>query len=310
MGKTAMLFHELYGGTYRIVAAILREALSSSLSFARLRELTAREGAGRGAEIRGALEQGRWPLLLPDGRPAIGRVPDLPPTDLEKRWLKAICQDPRVRIFLPDDFCARQELADAEPLYSPDFFACYDRYADGDPFEDPTYIKNMRLIVRALREKTDLVAVYRGKNGVFSKKFHPRSLEYSPKDDKFRLIASNMRGLPFILNAASILDVILKNSPCPEAETPRTGKKMLDMELEDDRNTLERALLHFSDLEKETRRLDESHYRVTLRYYESDETEILIRVLSFGPTLHVIGPDSFVSLIKERLSMQKKLLQG
>ena len=40
-------------------------------------------------------------------------------------------------------------------------------------------------------------------------------------------------------------------------------------------------------------------------YDKEDETEILIRVLSFGPMLHVVKPVAFINLIKGRLSDQK-----
>ena len=46
------------------------------------------------------------------------------------------------------------------------------------------------------------------------------------------------------------------------------------LELTDRRNALERVLLHFSHLEKETRRLDENRYRLTLRYEKEDEMQI------------------------------------
>ena len=36
-----------------------------------------------------------------------------------------------------------------------------------------------------------------------------------------------------------------------------------------------------------------------------DETEIVIRVLSFGPYVKVLEPEGFVNLIKERLISQK-----
>ena len=64
-------------------------------------------------------------------------------------------------------------------------------------------------------------------------------------------------------------------------------------------------MLHFSHLEKETVRLDENHYRITLSYEADDETEILIRVLSFGPMLRVTSPERFIGLIRERLRKQK-----
>ena len=48
-------------------------------------------------------------------------------------------------------------------------------------------------------------------------------------------------------------------------------------------------------------------YQVTLHYDKEDETEILIRVLSFGPMIRVVKPMAFINLIKGRLSDQKKL---
>ena len=52
-------------------------------------------------------------------------------------------------------------------------------------------------------------------------------------------------------------------------------------------------------------KLDEKHYRVSLFYEKDDETELVIRILSFGPMIKVVEPDSFVNLIKRRLMRQK-----
>ena len=74
--------------------------------------------------------------------------------------------------------------------------------------------------------------------------------------------------------------------------------------LHDKRNALERVLLHFSHFAKETVRLDDQHYQLRLRYDKDDETELLIRVISFGPVLQVTDPPEFAALVKERLSRQ------
>ena len=79
------------------------------------------------------------------------------------------------------------------------------------------------------------------------------------------------------------------------------------MELVDERNALERVMLHFSHLEKETVRLDGDRYLITLQYNQEDEAEILIRVLSFGPMLKVLEPSSFVDQIRNRLERQKRI---
>ncbi len=67
-------------------------------------------------------------------------------------------------------------------------------------------------------------------------------------------------------------------------------------------------MLHFSDLEKETEKTDDRRYRITLHYRQGDETEILIRILSFGPVLKVVEPESMVSQIRERLAKQIALM--
>ena len=42
-------------------------------------------------------------------------------------------------------------------------------------------------------------------------------------------------------------------------------------------------------------------------YHKEDETEIVIRILSFGPMIKVTAPVHFIDLIKQRLIEQKKL---
>ncbi len=54
-------------------------------------------------------------------------------------------------------------------------------------------------------------------------------------------------------------------------------------------------------LEKITERLDEKHYRLQLMYNKSDETEMVIRILSFGPLLRVQEPAGFIELLRYRL---------
>ena len=66
-------------------------------------------------------------------------------------------------------------------------------------------------------------------------------------------------------------------------------------------------MLHFSHLDKETECIDEDHYKITLYYERENETELLIRVLSFGPVLKVVFPDDFVKKLTERLEKQKNM---
>lgn len=76
------------------------------------------------------------------------------------------------------------------------------------------------------------------------------------------------------------------------------------------RNALERTMLHFANYEKHTRKIDADHYECQIYYNQNDETELLIELLSFGPTIKVLGPDHFVVQIKERLQKQTLLLKS
>ena len=68
-------------------------------------------------------------------------------------------------------------------------------------------------------------------------------------------------------------------------------------------------MLHFSHLKKETRKLDDGRFMVKLYYDKEDRTEMLIRILSFGPVVKVTEPESFIDMIRERLEMQKQCSQ-
>lgn len=73
------------------------------------------------------------------------------------------------------------------------------------------------------------------------------------------------------------------------------------------RNALERAMLHFSNYEKKTRKIDEDTWECLIYYNRSMETELLIEILSFGPAVKVTGPDAFLQQVKERLGRQIRL---
>lgn len=300
-----MLFSEVYGNYFNAIAAVLTRAAEGGLT---PRELTAivRETAfGESLlTIPAALTDGRWPLLEKDLSTRLRHVPSMPLTTLQKQWLKALLQDPRIRLFSPSE----DGLEDVEPLYGPDTFVYFDRYLDGDPYDDEEYIARFRTILQAMREKRKLRVRFRSHRD--ERRCYncvPYRLEYSAKDDKFRLITAS-KGKVLTINLARIRSVkLLEPWTAEEYAPPSFREKSLVMELTDERNALERVMLAFSDLEKETEKLDDRHYRVTLWYKKGDETEILVRILSFGPVLRVLEPESMIAQIRERLERQTAL---
>ena len=297
-----MLFSEIYGSYFRVVAAILTEAADEPLTQARLTAIVREKAFSESTlAIPRALQTGEWPLLDDSMRSVLRHKPTMPLTLLEKRWMKALLADPRIALFDVD----ASGLEDVQPLYSPDVFVPFDRYADGDPYDDPTYIACFRTVLQAIREKRKLRISFRGKNGTrHSFICIPHRLEYSAKDNKFRLLASGKRAVNWInlgrVSSCTLLDLY----PPAAFSPPQTHTEELVLMLHDERNGLERVLLHFSHFEKETRRKSEGEYEIRIRYDRDDETELLIRVLSFGPVLEVKAPDRFIQLVRERVQKQ------
>ena len=135
-------------------------------------------------------------------------------------------------------------LEDVESLYPPDTFVYFDRYNDGDPFEDPEYIRHFRCILAAIRHKRWLRIQFTGRNG----QSHfwrciPYKLEYSAKDDKFRLISANSRST-LSINLGRVKACFQLEPYTDEDYRPKPMKKrILVLELTDERNALERVMV-------------------------------------------------------------------
>jgi len=302
MEVTAMLFSEIYSAYFNTVAVILREAMQGGITEKRIVEIINDKAFSESIlTIMPALKNEEWLLLNREGQTPLQKTPKMPLTLLQKRWLKALTADPRIALFAPDI----SGLDGIEPLFSIDDFVYFDRYADGDPFEDASYINAFRIIMTALWERRKLKISHENRRGKrVTGNFIPHRLEYSSKDDKFRLITAggwHSRTINLArIKHCELLDAYEESDVIP----PARRETSLTFELTDERKALERVMLHFSDCRKETRRLDDAHYHVTLWYDPQDETEMVIRMLAFGPLVRVTTPEKFVQLIKERVEKQ------
>lgn len=298
-----MLFHEIYSCYYKAVAEILKEAVRGTLTPDGMKSIIdSRSFAESFLTIIPALENQKWQLLDKNLKTPLKHEPTMPLTTLQKRWLKAISLDVRMKLFGFDmDF-----LQDVEPLFTPEDYVVFDKYNDGDPFADVGYIHNFRTILKAIQDKRRVEITYSSRKGIHKiLKCDPYKLEYSEKDDKFRVFVSSCR-FGNQLNVGCIEKCeIIGEAYSPKDSGRKQAKQYFVMELMDERNTLERVMLHFAHFEKSAEKIANHKYRVKIHYGGDDETEILIRVLSFGPFVKVIEPETAVELIKKRLKMQK-----
>ena len=298
-----MLFSEYYGEYFACVAMILSEAVEGTLTKEKISEIAARQGLGESVlTIPANLQNGNWPLITSDCKTPVRHIPPHPITLLQRRWLKTLLLDPRIRLFGLTD----EGLEDAAPLFDPAKIIWYDRYCNGDPFEDEGYIERFRQLLEVVKTHRRVQVIFDSHTGKrYNRTVIPYRLEYSSTDDKFRLLCHSGKWRNRTLNLSRISYVRLWGTFDPdEYPVPEMTNESVTLEITNERNALERAMLQFSYLAKRTERTGEKTYRMTLHYRQEDETELLIKIISFGPLVKVVEPDSFAALIRERIERQ------
>ena len=311
-----MLFCEVYGCYYQVIAAILAACQKQALSGQEIEAIIRQEGFGESViSIMPKLLNGQWDLLTAQNGQYQAKVTVTarPLTTLEKRFLAALLLDKRLLLFLTAEEYQQLSLliGEAEPLFRPEDILSFDQSLDGDPYDDEQYRYFFRQCLQAVKEQR----ILRLSLTASRKYILPQRLEYSTKDDKFRLHGLNYKhkrpaGM-IIVNLARItaLEMLEK------IETPVYWPTWLDkewasepvtIEIFHERNALERCMLHFAKYEKITE-YDEvtGRYLCRIYYAAKDETELLIQLLSFGPVIRVLGPESLLQQIRQRLRRQR-----
>lgn len=297
-----MIFSELYSAYYNTVAAIISGIIDGEHSEKELQKIVAQRAFGESVlTIMPSLKSGKWQLIHPDMTTSLEHKPTMPLTALQKQWLKAISLDPRIKLFgvkFPD-------LDGAEPLFTPADYCIYDKYSDGDPFEDEEYIGHFRTVLAAIKQRAQIrLEMTNRKGNALSVRCRPLRLEYSEKDDKFRVIVSGTRFVATV-NLARIKSCACTGEELPDDEWCHARYDTAAVKVTDERNALERFMLHFAHFEKQAERLEKNTYLVKIKYDRDDEPEMVIRILSFGPMAEVLEPESFRNSVIEKLKKQK-----
>ena len=297
-----MIFSELYSAYYNTVAAIISGIIDGEHSEKELQKIVMSYGFSEsGLTIMPSLKNEKWQLVHSDMTTPLEHKPTMPLTMLQKRWLKAISLDPRVKLFgveFPD-------LEDVEPLFTSADYYIYDQYNDGDPFEDEQYIRNFRIVLEAIRRGSQIkFEMINRKGNMMFVRCRPLRLEYSERDDKFRVVTAGWRAVSTV-NLSKIRscahDMGYRRVSGREK---KVAHDTITVKIRDERNAMERFMLHFAHFEKQAEKLDKKHYLVKIKYTHDDESEMVIRILSFGPMIEVLEPEPFRKLVIEKLEKQ------
>ena len=137
-----MIFSELYGVYYATVAKIIEKAIEEPLNTQNIRSIIEKYAFEESViNIEDSLLNEKWQLINNKGITAITNKPTIPLTNLQKRWLKAISLDPRIKLF-GEEITGLEEMV---PLFTPDDIVIFDKYANTDK------TKNKRLDLVSLK---------------------------------------------------------------------------------------------------------------------------------------------------------------
>lgn len=329
MKRKINIFSELYGAYYRTAAKILaREEITESDIYNTISEEAFADSAlfipQKLIPKNGSSD---WGLLSAnDGKSFVSVLTNKPRsiiTELQKRWLKAQLSDPKFRLFLAEGTAEKldKRLENIKPLFDISMFRSTDVFSDGDPYTDENYIRNFRTIVNAIEAKEVLdIEFLSGRNERKHGHFLPLKLEYSRKNDKFRIYCAAYRDRHWSNGLINLGRVVSVTSTKHKAEyetdmaeyfSQRKCAEPVTVEVTPERNGVERFMMEFATYEKYTERdLETGICTVKLWYDKADETELLIRLLSFGPVIEIKSPQSFRKLAAERIHKQNELIKN
>ena len=257
-----------------------------------------------------------------------GDLSEYPMTLLERRWLKSMSLDPRVKLFDID----WSGLDDVEPLYYPDDIVYFDQQNTSDPWTDETYIQNFRMILDAWQHGKQLAISWINRAGVLDQaKCWPDLIEYDRYEDKMRLMARADENL-----IAIVLGRIQSCAYCNAADNYETAlhtdrrlpdenhldemlnardnlRKSMDAEMPvlsirivDEHQALERTLAVFGHYQKKDFCREKSKQYILEIYLDPyDEIDDIIdNILYLGPYVELLGPQNMVDALKTRFSQQ------
>lgn len=323
------IFSEIYGAYFRIAAEILSKG---RVTEAEIYDIVNREGFGDSALFlpRKLIPRGGedWGLLRenPDGSfgSVLKNAPAAVLTRLQKMWLKALLRDDKTDLFLDENGkrLLAERLKDVSELYANEYFRFTDIFTDGDDFGSERYRRSFSAVLNAIKHRELLEIQFTSGHGKrIRAKYLPVKIEYSQKNDKLRAYCHSFRhGRPCgcgTINIGRIEEiretgVIIRGELSEERFLARMKcAEPVTVRVTAERNAAERFTAEFASYERHTERdSEDGSLLVRLFYNPQDETELLIRLLSFGPVLEILSPESFRAQAAERVMAQAELIGG
>ncbi|MDE5620561.1 MAG: WYL domain-containing protein [Ruminococcus sp.] len=322
------IFHEIYSTYFRIASEILKLPNITEKDINKIIETYGFRNSMLFLPQKFLLQNdgSDWGLLKRSSDGKLVKVIKNKPieilTEIQKRWLKSKLDNPKIKLFIENDTLVslKKRLEDVTPFYSSEHFRYTDQFSDGDDFSDELYQENFRKILKAVKSHEILeITFFSGNGKKISGKYIPLKIQYSAKNDRFRLFCFSLKdGELFhsgVINIGRVEQVrntsehYEKNISTDDYFRKRKCKEPVTVCISDERNATERFFMEFAPYEKNTlSNSDDGKCIVKIWYDYQEETELLIRLLSFGPVIEILEPPEFRRQAKERITRQYDLL--
>lgn len=243
-------------------------------------------------------------------------------TKLEKYWLKALLEEPGVRMVISEETLnkLKESLGDIDTPIKSEYFEMTNTIKLPDILQKEAYEKNFRLILKALQnEKLIRYSNTDRKGNVYENKLAvPVSIEYSMRDARFRVSMYSIDdNRPIMANIFTLSDIRIVDE---EVNIDReTAKKLLFqqkyseepvvMEVTDKKAAMERCFMCFSGMERTARDLGNNKYEIRLNYYLFEEENLIRSIISLGPYVKVVSPQRIADEIVERVKKSIRLYE-
>ena len=329
-----MIYHRVYNNYFHSVELLVRRLLENTSD-----KVSSTEQVINSLPIndrfrkllKSFVEKELSDIIDSDGHVADIHTDDLseyPMTLLERRWLKTMSLDPRIKLFDID----WSGLDDVDPLYIPDDIVYFDQQNTSDPWTDESYIQNFRMIWDAWKNGKQLAISWINRAGDLDQtKCWPDIIEYDQYEDKMRLMARSDDNLVAIVlgriqsctycNVTDNYETTLHTDRSLPAEgyldemlNARENLRnniyaempVLSMLIIDENQALERTLAIFGHYQKKDFRRENANQYILEIYIDSyEETDDIIdNILYLGPYVSLIGPQNIIELLKQRFKQQ------
>lgn len=321
---TLEIFSEVYNCYYSVVDAILKK---SPLSKQQIDDIIRCNAFSESVLflMPKLCNDNRWNLLECNQEDlyasTLKNKPFMPLTTLEKSWIKSLLLDDKFKLFITDELFKSMEaqLQDVQPLFNVNNFFYFDKFSNGDDYSNISYKSNFLYVLKAIQNKKVLLIDYTtSKNKRVIGYFQPLRLEYSLKNDKFRLFTAKLHNNNefkyYILNISGINNVSVSNKSWVDSVSIsgffkfRKSLEPITVKVINERNGINRFMMEFACYEKYTEYDNQNDTITSQIWYDTQtETELLIRLLSFGPVLEIVSPKKVREQAKQRIKKQFEL---